>query len=154
MMCVFILLRVHLIEMDLYFRKCGGYMVPVDPLIEDLEKDALIHNRPSAFQCQKCSLCLTSYEAFSLLEKIGEILVEIGKKDAASCERFLSECKDKLHPNHYYNVDMKIALAQMLGQEDGLNGLSMENLLRKKEICLEILALIEKLVPGIFNYFI
>lgn len=64
--------------------------------------------------------------------------------------RFLQHYGKFLHPQHYYMMDVTLALAQLIGQDtkNGLVDLSDERLAMKVETCIRVAEFLEMLVPG------
>lgn len=72
------------------------------------------------------------------------------KNDIVACKEFLDRYKNNLHPNHYYNIDVTIALAQLIGQQTGGLAVIEEDLLIEKiKLCKKLDSLLKLLVPGI-----
>lgn len=88
-----------------------------------------------------------------VLERVGVALNGMQKGDPEACQRFLRQYTPQLHPNHYYLTDVRIALAQLLGQncDVGLQGVSDDDLTEKISLCRQVLALVNTLVPGKFR---
>jgi hypothetical protein len=89
----------------------------------------------------------------SVLERVGVALSGMKKGDRRACERFLELYVRALHPNHYYLTDVRLALAQLHGQDNdvGLPGVSDQDLTEKISLCRQVLALVNTLVPGEFQ---
>lgn len=101
------------------------------------------------FACQKCS-ATTSWEAIERMqENIGMELSAMKKDDADTCRKFVDSQARILHENHFYNVDVKLALAQIIGQQEGgLPAVSDELLSEKIILCKKLSELLRTLVPG------
>lgn len=100
---------------------------------------------------------MSSYAAQDHLERIGKDLAEMPKGIAKECKSFLETYEELLHKNHYYLTDVKIALAQQIGQEDdqGISDISAEDLNLKVKLCQDLTNLLKLLIPGEFiNYFL
>lgn len=67
-----------------------------------------------------------------------------------SLESFLKQHEKVLHPNHYHMVAAKHSLSQLYGKAPGylIHQMSDSLLERKKEICLHLLNIFDKIEPG------
>ena len=65
-------------------------------------------------------------------------------------ETFLKKYSTVLHPNHVIFIDKKYHLAKMYGRMQGFEAsdLSDEQLKRKRQLCLDVLTILEKIMPG------
>lgn len=71
------------------------------------------------------------------------------KEDAKTCKKFIDDHSKIIHENHFYNVDVKSALALIIGQQPGgLPAISDELLNEKIVLCKKLSTLYETLVPG------
>lgn len=107
------------------------------------------------YTCGKCQQA-TSWELIEKqLEEIGIELTQMKKNDVEICKNFITKWSKVLHDNHYYLTDVKMALVQLIGQQDGgLPACSDEILSEKISLCKKLDELLRKLVPGnIFIYF-
>ena len=56
-----------------------------------------------------------------------------------------------MHPNHYYLMDVKLALCQMIGGQGSgieLHDLQEKDIIQKQKLCMEILNVANKISPG------
>ena len=79
------------------------------------------------------------------------MMLEKGSVEA--CQAFIKKHSQNLHPNHYYLLDIKLALSQMIGQSAVGQGheifsLSEKELLYKQNICMELLEVANRISPG------
>lgn len=125
------------------FRSCKGFLLP-ETFLNDSDID-------SQWKCTKCQSTRPSYAIHGVLEEIGRKLEGMEKGSSKACKEFITASEEKLHPNHYYITDVKVALAQLIGQEleGGLPAISDEDLEMKARICKKLNDLIETLAPGI-----
>lgn len=102
------------------------------------------------WKCNKCKVETSALTVNSLLEETGRKLQAMEKESSRACKAFISEAESKLHPNHYYITDVKLALAQLIGQEfeGGLPKVSDEDLELKATICKKLEEMIAILSPG------
>lgn len=65
-------------------------------------------------------------------------------------ENFLLRYSKVLHPNHVVLIDAKYILAKMYGRMAGYepDSLSDEQFMRKQSLCEEVLAVLNKIIPG------
>lgn len=100
--------------------------------------------------CNSCTISLSSYAVEDLLERIGKDLAEMPKGIARECQSFIQTYEELLHKNHYYITDVKVALAQQIGQDDdgGIANVSDDELDLKVKLCQNLISLLKSLVPG------
>lgn len=105
------------------------------------------------WRCGRCLVPESAPKVLSVLERVGVALSSMQKGDPQVCQRFLEQYTPQLHPNHYYLTDVRIALAQLLGQncDTGLPGVSDHDLIEKISLCRQVLSLLNTLVPGKFR---
>lgn len=88
-----------------------------------------------------------------MLEKIGIDISEMKKNDIKACKSFIADNATVLHENHFYNTDIKLALAQIIGQEiGGLPAVDDELLKEKITLCKKLNDLFCLLIPGEIVY--
>lgn len=65
-------------------------------------------------------------------------------------EMFLNKYRNVLHSTHYIALGVKISLSQFYGKIEGylINELNDELLVRKKQLCEEILQVFDVIEPG------
>lgn len=123
-------------------RPCEGWMLPASFLVPSPTGNDYV--------CDRCSSTRPSEEVERTLMDIGLHLSGMRKHDVAVCRHFLAHYKDVLHENHYYNVDVTVALAQLIGQQT-VGGLASveEGLLNKKiDLCRKLDNLLRTLAPA------
>lgn len=101
----------------------------------------------------RCNVCrhIAAFNIIqNLLDNFGKTLQDMEKDSSKACKEFICQAEEKLPKNHYYIVDVKMALSQLLGTEleGGLSVLSDEDLQLKISVCKQLLELIEKLCPA------
>ncbi|OAD55799.1 Protein msta, isoform A, partial [Eufriesea mexicana] len=117
---------------------CSGYILPKTFL--EQEQDYI---------CKTCESNVPYVKVEKTLEDIGICLSSITKNDIAACKKFLDSYKDILHSNHYYNIDVIVALAQLIGHQTGGLTVVREDLLTEKiELCRKLNKLLTLLVPA------
>ena len=70
-----------------------------------------------------------------------------------ACQSFVKKHSQNLHPNHYYLMDVKLALSQMIGggQQEGQHGqldMHEKDIVQQQKLCMEILNVANKISPG------
>ncbi|XP_076161461.1 uncharacterized protein LOC143143730 isoform X2 [Ptiloglossa arizonensis] len=118
---------------------CSGYMLPKTFLCQE-EKDYI---------CSMCSSTVLYETVEEILENIGIDFSRMKKNDIIACKAFLDHYKTVLHPNHFYNTDVNIALAQLIGQQSGgLQAVEEDLLVMKIELCKKLDNLLQILAPA------
>lgn len=74
----------------------------------------------------------------------------LDSNDIPSMETFLQKYRNVLHPTHYLCLGVKLSLSQLYGKINGylIHELSNEQLVRKREICREIIKVFDVIEPG------
>jgi len=124
---------------------CTGYLSAVSPTASDDDGSSSLW---------ECNVCKKSEVAGGYVDKvirsIGEELVRLERGVPEACQNFIKKHSQNLHPNHYYLMDVKLALSQMIGQQaNTLNELSEKDLVYKQKLCMEILGVANVISPGI-----
>ncbi|XP_063227189.1 SET domain-containing protein SmydA-8-like isoform X2 [Bacillus rossius redtenbacheri] len=124
---------------------CEGFLLPEEPLKEGAALEAA-----GWWSCTSCGGRLSPSDVQVIVDGVGRRLVNMQKGDPASCERFVAQCEGELHPNHYYLTDVRLALAQLYGQDhvDALRGTPEPELRGKARLCRDVLSLVERLAPA------
>ncbi|ENN81700.1 hypothetical protein YQE_01906, partial [Dendroctonus ponderosae] len=110
----------------------------------------------STWSCNNTAKCCAGYSISAtsmnlLLNRISDEVDQIDCNDIKSMELFLEKYRNVLHPNHYLCLGIKIYLSQVYGRISGyiIQELDEKPLLRKKEICKEILSVFDVIEPGL-----
>ncbi|XP_034946527.1 SET domain-containing protein SmydA-8-like [Chelonus insularis] len=121
--------------------ECGGSLLP--------ETFITTNKKLPDYVCAKCQDS-TSWDTIEIkLESIGIELARMKKDDIDACKQFIQRHSQTLHDNHFYLVDVKLALVQLIGQQDGgLPALSDELLNEKISLCKKLDQLLQTLVPA------
>lgn len=84
------------------------------------------------------------------MEHVGKDLQAMEKENEDNCIKFINHYSKKLSPNHFYIIDVKVALAQIIGgvEISGINKISDERLNLKTKTCRELIDVIEKVAPN------
>lgn len=125
----------------------------------------ILYYLPAAMPTQwQCNMCMEKQdEAYvsSVITAIGEELVKLEKGSEETCKSFIIKHSQNLHPNHFYLMDVKLALCQMLGKGGpekngggagggggGVEHAKEKELVLKQKLCMEILDVVNKISPG------
>lgn len=75
---------------------------------------------------------------------------KINTNDINGLELFLNKYRNVLYPTHFIALGVKVSLSQLYGKIDGylINQLNEELLLRKQNLCEEILKVFDVIEPG------
>ncbi|KOC59662.1 Protein msta, isoform A, partial [Habropoda laboriosa] len=118
---------------------CLDFMLP-ETFLDQEQRD---------YKCRTCKSTVSYEEVEKMLEKIGIHLLSMKKNDLMASKEFLHSYVDTLHPFHFYNIDVIIAVCQLIGQQDGgLPGVKKNLLIEKVEICRKLVPLLKHLVPA------
>ncbi|CAB3234455.1 unnamed protein product [Arctia plantaginis] len=136
-------------------KDCKGYLLPETFIVPILHKTK--NPNPETrnldnklWYCNSCKDNVSDGIMQQLLQDIGREIRIMPKEDPSACERFINHCSTYLHPSHYYMIDVSLALAQMIGQEEeqGLAMVSDDRLLLKTQLCKKIPDLLQTLAPA------
>nr|XP_033322218.1 uncharacterized protein LOC117218155 isoform X2 [Megalopta genalis] len=116
---------------------CPGYVLP----------ETFLGTEPKPYICGTCKLSMSHEEVEQILERVGTDLSRTKKNNIAACHEFLQHYRDILHPNHFYNVDIIIALFQMIGQQ-GAETMTDNLLVEKIELCKKLDNLLRIIAPA------
>ncbi|KAK9505398.1 hypothetical protein O3M35_009467 [Rhynocoris fuscipes] len=117
----------------------NGYLLPIDPL-----------NKNSIWQCS-CGDEKTEEIISLYIKKVSDEVEKVKNKSITEMEAFLKMFSSKFHPNHYLLITIKCLLSQLYGKSNRylLHELSEELLLRKIELCKDLLQIFDKIEPGL-----
>ena len=123
-------------------KPCGGCVLSLDPTSGEAD--------------WRCEACGQLYPPETVLELISAVSAEVetcrdcDKDSIHHFERILHDYATRLHPHHYILVDIKMKLAQILGNYAPyqLSSLSRPLKERKIQLCQEMLDVISKVDPG------
>lgn len=129
----------------------NGYLIPMDPL-----------DHSSSWECNACKKNEPASYVSAVIRSIGEELVRLERGNPEACQSFVKKHSQNLHPNHYYLMDVKLALSQMIGnagqqQQAATNApgelheMHERDIVQKQKLCMEILNVANKISPGNFH---
>jgi len=126
----------------------SGYLVPLSPGHPELS------DKQEDWRCVSCDSKQQAKFVNAVTQSIGEELVSLEKGSIEGCQSFIKKHSQNLHPNHYYLMDIKLALCQMIGQSAAGQGheifnLTEKELLYKQKIGMELLEVANIISPGI-----
>ena len=120
-------------------------------MTEDAAGDA---ERPD-FKCESCGKKLKFKKAKALFESVlAKTEASVGATDSKAleqCEQFLKDYSSVLHPSNMFMVRVKYGLCSMYGRVKGyeFESLAEKGLQRKKQLCEEVLPILNKIEQGI-----
>ena len=116
-----------------------GYLTSLDPF-----------DTSSSWGCTVCKKTEPANYVSAVIRSIGEELVRLERGNPEACQSFVIKHSQNLHPNHYYLMDVKLALSQMIGGQGGgeLHDLQEKDIVQKQKLCMEILNVANKISPG------
>lgn len=118
---------------------CRGYMLPKSFLAAEI----------GDYHCDKCDNKTSSHEVDETMESIGKELASMKKNDVDTCRMFLKKYTSKLSNNHFYITDVRLALAQLIGQQPGgLPALDGDVISEKILLCKKLNDLMKTIIPG------
>ena len=132
-------------ELGTYFSSLKCPSCPIQNQGFLLAKDPLQDGSP--WICTVCTTEEKSEYVEAVTRSIGEELIKLEKSNIFSCKNFLKKHSQNLHPNHYYLMDIKLALCQMLANSDG--DVNIKDLVLKQKLCIELMNVVNVLSPGI-----
>lgn len=133
--------QIHCSNLSKAMQNNVGLICPEDPF-----------NPESEWKCNNCSESYAASFVTSILGKVSRELETLDDKhgDIKALEEFLKKFSHMLGPNHFYLLEVKLELAQLYGrmQDEPLPFLPPEKLLRKKQLCEELLKVVNIISPG------
>ena len=113
----------------------------------------------TSWECNSCKKTEPANYVNAVIRSIGEEIVRLERGSPEACQSFVRKHSQNLHPNHYYLMDVKLALSQMIGgqqqQQPGqpptageLHDLHEKDIVQKQKLCMEILNVANKISPG------
>lgn len=132
------------IENNVIRSGCKGYLLP-KTFLEDTAD-----NLNTTWHCNICPNTQPTYNIQDTLAKVGVELSQMPKGQSSACKLFIKNMEKLFHPNHFYLVDVKMALAHLIGQEfnGGLPQVSDEDLRLKAQLCNQLIELGKMLAPA------
>ncbi|XP_033224422.1 SET domain-containing protein SmydA-8-like isoform X2 [Belonocnema kinseyi] len=120
--------------------ECNGSMLP---------KTFILHNeeRPD-YICHTCNSSISWRMVEQITDKIGVDLSQMRKGDVQACKTFIHQHAKTLHENHFYMTDVKLALSQLIGQQEKLSTIDIEMLSEKILLCKKLDELLRTIAPA------
>ncbi|XP_058830487.1 SET domain-containing protein SmydA-8 isoform X2 [Topomyia yanbarensis] len=118
---------------------CNGLLLPEN-----------VKNWHSNWVCNKCQGVVVFKEISTILERARVDIGAMEKTSEKHCNMFISHYSTWLGPNHYYLVEVKILLSQIIGggSPDAIKEISDDNLMNKMKMCQDLIRLFEKICPA------
>ncbi|CAH2093291.1 unnamed protein product [Euphydryas editha] len=119
--------------------RCGSCVLPAAPL------------RPAApWRCTACAHVTPPAAVHVLLRRLTDEFEQIDANDVLGFEKFLSKYRNVLHDSHYLFLSAKHSLSQLYGKVSDymIHQMSEEQLLRKIEICRDLMKVFDIIEPG------
>lgn len=99
----------------------------------------------------RCGICGATYD----FKQVAEILTNatadlacMGKSDDETCIDFIEKHSKYLSMDHYLLTEVRISLAQVIGQNGQIHMISDSKLYLKLDTAMNLIKLIQKLAPG------
>ena len=105
----------------------------------------------TSWECNSCKKTEPANYVNAVIRSIGEEIVRLERGSPEACQSFVRKHSQNLHPNHYYLMDVKLALCQMIGGQGSgidLHDLHEKDIVQKQKLCMEILNVANKISPG------
>lgn len=99
-------------------------------------------------RCGKCGASYDFKEVAQILAEATADLARLGKADDETCIDFIEKHSTKLTKDHYLLTEVKISLAQVIGQNGQMQRISDSKLYLKLETAKNLIQLIQNLAPG------
>ena len=132
-------------ELQTYFSSLKCQSCPVQNQGSLLPKNPL--DDKTIWVCSVCDVEENPEYVEAVTRSIGEELIKLEKSNVSSCKSFLKKHSQNLHPNHYYLMDVKLALCQMLAYKE--YNTSDKDLVLKQKLCSDLMNVINIISPGI-----
>ncbi|XP_054269407.1 SET domain-containing protein SmydA-8-like [Macrosteles quadrilineatus] len=135
-------------EMGTYFSAilceksdCSGTMLPASLC-------SLVEATP--WTCDSCGHVVYDSQVEATLQQAGQELATLQSKNLTESTKFLEKWRSKFHQNHFYLTEVRLAIAERMGQESpqGIRGLSPECLQYKVNLTRDLLELLSLIAPG------
>ncbi|KAK0088852.1 hypothetical protein PV325_010449 [Microctonus aethiopoides] len=144
--------RHHLLKTKFFDCMCNRCCDPTEfgTMFNALKCTRGVNEKLPDYTCTKCHEAVMSWKnAEIILENIGIELATMTKNSTEACRKFIKRYCKIIHENHFYMVDVKLALVQLIGQQSG--GLSMvdDDILDEKiTLCKTLNHLLCTIVPA------
>ncbi|KAK4873948.1 hypothetical protein RN001_013308 [Aquatica leii] len=119
-------------------RNCDGVVLPKS-----------FQSPCSHWSCNICGNQVSTEYATDVTKRVGNELVVMDKGSVDDCKTFLKYYEKLLSLNHAYMIDVKLALAQLIGDgSQTLQSLPVDDLLYKQQLCKELIDVIKVIAPA------
>lgn len=99
----------------------------------------------------RCGVCNATYDFKQVAEILTEAtadLARMGKSDDETCIDYIEKYSKYLSKDHYLLTEVRISLAQVIGQNGQMPRISDSKLYLKLDTAMNLIKLIQKLAPG------
>lgn len=98
--------------------------------------------------CTECGDEMTYKEISETIRRATADVAAMDKSDELQCQKFLHYYKQWLAPNHHLLTEVRISLAQILGDATTIQTIDDEKLNLKLKLCQDLIPLIKSVAPG------
>ena len=105
----------------------------------------------SSWKCQKCSESISVDKISKVTQAVKEASEKLDENPKVEeYEKFLKKYSTVVHENHVLLIDKKYNLAKMYGRMEGyeVDQMSDDQLKRKRQLCEEVLKVLDQIMPG------
>ncbi|XP_018322879.1 SET domain-containing protein SmydA-8-like [Agrilus planipennis] len=124
-------------------KECDGILIPETFISENV-------TTPIIWTCNACNMQIDDEEAQNIVEHVGRDLQAMDKDSTSASKKFLEYYSNILPTNHFYLTDVRLALIEIIGMEleEGLSGVSDDDLHLKLQLCKQLSSLVQILAPA------
>ncbi|XP_063709401.1 SET domain-containing protein SmydA-8-like isoform X2 [Culicoides brevitarsis] len=102
----------------------------------------------NSWRCGKCGASYDFKEVAQILAEATADLARLGKANDETCIDFIEKYSKKLSKNHYLLTEVRISLAQVIGQNGQMQRITDSKLFLKLETAKNLIELISNLAPA------
>uniref|UniRef100_A0A336MII8 CSON001087 protein n=1 Tax=Culicoides sonorensis TaxID=179676 RepID=A0A336MII8_CULSO len=128
---------------------CDGLILP-ESLAKWKNNWRMMHTNNGSF-ADRCGKCGTSYEFKQVAEILAQAtadLAKMGKHNEDDCIEYIEKYSKFLSKNHYLLTEVRISLAQIIGQMGTIQKIKDSKLYLKLNTAKDLITLISKLAPA------
>lgn len=100
---------------------------------------------------EKCTVCgdeMTYHEISETIRRASADVAAMDKNDESQCHKFLHYYQQWLAPNHHLLTEVRISLAQVIGDALTIQTIDDDKLNLKLKLCQDLIPLIKTVAPG------
>lgn len=98
--------------------------------------------------CSVCGNAMTHKTINEILHRATLDLGAMDKNNESMCNKYIDHYFKSLSRDHFLLTEVRISLAQIIGQAFNIQGISDDKLALKMKLCRNLIALIHKISPG------